>query len=129
MSFSVLIQFFCLCFGGSKISLFDNLAQEARAQKHYRNRGCSKPIIGEQTTVIKRPFLDKKNQNQIFQFLFWVFLLFEHQKHNTLLKPQFFGLYSVFANTKRLFSKSELKTGKFEETKKLFLHPIKNKKR
>ena len=64
MSFSVISENFLFFLGGfSKFPFFYNLAQKARTQKNYKNRGFRPPFFGKQLCVTKRPFLDQKNQN------------------------------------------------------------------
>ena len=70
--------------GGSKICLFWQL------EKHYQNRGFSKPKKQKQLTVTKRPFLG-------------LFLLFKQQKHKKFWSP---GFCSVLANINRKYFKN-----------------------
>ena len=80
--FSYQSKFSFFLTGYPKIAFFDTLAQKARTQKHYKNRGFSLFFFGKKLCVTKRPFLDKKTQIQKFQlsFFFLPFCLFQKQK-------------------------------------------------
>ena len=54
MSLSVISIIFLVGGRGPEFPFFDNLAQKARTQKHYNNKGFSKPIFQKQRTVTKK---------------------------------------------------------------------------
>ena len=98
----------------SKISLFANLAKQARPKKHNKIWGFSKACFEKQICVTKQPFLDQKTQIQKFQLPFYLPIFFSFNNKNQKLAetPNF---YSVPANLKKRFCKSQTKTEKIEK--------------
>ena len=88
-SFSVISQ--NLHFSVKK-NLFDNLAQNARTPKYYKIGFQKKnKLYGKQICVTKRPFWEPKkpkSRNSSYLFLA-LFLLFQQQKHQIMLKLLF----------------------------------------
>ena len=63
LAFQLSVKFFLFWVAFQNFPFFDTLAQKARTQKHYKNRGFRTFFFGKQMCVTKRPFLDQKNQN------------------------------------------------------------------
>ena len=83
---------FSLFWWVSKFSLFWQLGQNVRTQKHYKNRGFSNPFFGKQFCVTKRSFLEKnknKSRNSSYHFVLPFSSLSTTKTHKNQLKPLF----------------------------------------
>ena len=117
IAFQLSVIFFLFCGWLFEISLFWQLGPKSVHTKNTIKIGVSGPFFFWKADVCHETAVfgpkNPKFINFSYHFFLPIFFSFKNKKHKNLLKPLF---YSVFANPKkREFSKSKLKTLKFEK--------------